>query len=168
MTSGAYSKPSQTMNDQANAYLRTRVMTASPEELRLMLLDGAIKFAQQGREGLAAKNYEMSFNGIDRCRNIILELIVTIREDVAPELAKNVKALYTFFYNELTSASMEKSVTKLDKVIELLNYERETWVLAMEKLAEERASGLLPPAAPAAAAREHEPVPQGAPISFEA
>ena len=31
--------------DTSNAYLRTKVMTASPEELRLMLLDGAIRFA---------------------------------------------------------------------------------------------------------------------------
>ena len=133
MSTGTYTN---SMSDQANAYLRTRVMTASPEELRLMLLDGAIKFAQQGREGLAAKNYEMSFNGIDRCRNIILELIVTVREDVAPELAKNVKSLYTFFYNELTNASLEKSVAKIDKVIELLNFERETWVMLMQKLAD--------------------------------
>ena len=35
-----------------NEYLRTRVLTASPEELRLMLLDGALKYAMQAREGL--------------------------------------------------------------------------------------------------------------------
>jgi len=154
------------MSDQANAYLRTRVMTASPEELRLMLLDGAIKFAQQGREGLSTKNYEMSFTGIDRCRNIVLELIVTVREDIAPELAKNVKALYTFFYNELTSASMEKSVTKLDKVIELLQFERETWVMLMDQLARERAQGIEP----TTASEGDAPVEQSrrAPVSFEA
>jgi flagellar protein FliS len=156
------------MSDQANAYLRTRVMTASPEELRLMLLDGAIKFAQQGREGLATKNYEMSFNGIDRCRNIILELIVTVRDDVAPDLAKNVKSLYTFFYNELTNASLEKDVSKIDKVIELLNFERETWVMLMDQLTKERAAGLVPEAVPASAPRENAPIARGEPISFQA
>ena len=165
MSTGTYTN---SMSDQANAYLRTRVMTASPEELRLMLLDGAIKFAQQGREGLAAKNYEMSFNGIDRCRNIILELIVTVREDVAPELAKNVKSLYTFFYNELTNASLEKSVAKIDKVIELLNFERETWVMLMDQLTKERAAGLVPEAVPASAPRENSPTAHGEPISFQA
>jgi len=165
MSTGTFTN---SMSDQANAYLRTRVMTASPEELRLMLLDGAIKFAQQGREGLASKNYEMSFNGIDRCRNIILELIVTVREDVAPELAKNVKALYTFFYNELTNASLEKNVAKIDKVIELLNFERETWVMLMDQLAKERAAGLAPEAVPASSAREQAPIARGEPISFQA
>ncbi|MEO1059304.1 MAG: flagellar export chaperone FliS, partial [Actinomycetota bacterium] len=31
-----------------NPYLKTKVMTASPEELRLMLYDGALKFCRQG------------------------------------------------------------------------------------------------------------------------
>jgi flagellar protein FliS len=128
----------------ANAYLRTKVLTASPEELRLMLLDGAIKFAYQGREGLAARNYEASFNGISQCRNIVLELLTTIRPEYDPELCDRVKALYTFFYTELVEASMQKSLPKIDGVIKLLEYERETWVMLMDKLAEERASGRLP------------------------
>lgn len=165
MSTGTHTK---SMSDQANAYLRTRVMTASPEELRLMLLDGAVKFAQQGREGLATKNYEMSFNGIDRCRNIVLELIVTVRDDIAPDLAQNVKSLYTFFYNELTNASLEKDVTKIDKVIELLNFERETWVMLMDQLSKERAAGLTPEAVPASAPRENATVSHGDPISFQA
>ncbi len=122
----------------ANAYLRTRVLTASPEELRLMLLDGAIKFARQGREGMAAQNHEATYLGISQCRNIVFELLTTIREDVAPELAQNVKALYTFLYSQLIDAHHDRNLEKLDKVIELLEYERETWVLLMQKLAEER------------------------------
>jgi flagellar protein FliS len=127
----------------ANAYLRTKVLTASPEELRLMLLDGAIKFARQGREGLAARNYEASFNGISQCRNIVLELLTTIKSEYDPELCDRVKALYTFLYTELVEASMQKSLPKLDGVIKLLEYERETWVMLMDKLSSER-SGQSP------------------------
>jgi flagellar protein FliS len=135
---------SQALNNQqsktANAYLRTRVLTASPEELRLMLLDGAIKFARQGREGLATRNFEASFNGLCQCRDIVMELITTIRSEVNPELASNVKALYTFIYTQLVEGGHEKNVVKLDKAIELLEYERETWVMLMQKLVEERGS----------------------------
>ncbi len=126
----------------ANAYLRTKVLTASPEELRLMLLDGAIKFANQGREGMANRNYEASFNGISQCRNIVLELLTTIKPEFDPELCDRVKSLYTFLYTQLVESSMEKNISKLDGVIKLLQYERETWVLLMAKLAEER--GLKP------------------------
>jgi flagellar protein FliS len=134
-------------SNPANAYLRTKVLTASPEELRLMLLDGAIKFARQGREGLAQKNYEASYNGISQCRNIILELLTTVRPEPDPELASRVKAVYTFMYTELVNASIEKSTPKVDAVIKLLEYERETWALLMQKLAEERGAAM--PTAPA-------------------
>ena len=128
----------------ANAYLRTKVLTASREELRLMLLDGAIKFARQGREGLAAKNYEASYNGISQCRNIVLELLTTIKPEFDPELCDRVKALYTFMYTELIEASMQKSVEKIDGVIKLLEYERETWVMLMERMAGEKAGDVEP------------------------
>jgi flagellar secretion chaperone FliS len=123
-----------------NAYLRTRVLTASPEELRLLLLDGAIKFALQGREGLTTKNYELSFGGISQCREIVLELLTTIKSEPNPELANNVRAVYTFLYTELTTVNHERNVEGLDKVIQILEYERETWVMLMQKLAEERAA----------------------------
>jgi flagellar protein FliS len=121
-----------------NAYLRTRVLTAKPEELRLLLLDGAVKFARQGRDGLARRDYEASYNGLSQCRNILVELLTTIREDVDPDLAGKIKALYTFLYTELVNASMEKNVPRADKVIELLEFERQTWVMLMQKLAEEK------------------------------
>src|ERR1043165_7415674 len=80
------------------AILPTRVLTASPEELRLLLLEGPIKFAHQGRRGLADKDYEASFTGISQCRDIVLELLTTIRPEYDPELAERVRALYTFMY----------------------------------------------------------------------
>lgn len=139
----------------ANAYLRTRVMTASREELRLLLLEGAIKFARQAREGLIAKNYESVFNGTDNARNIVMELITTIRSEPNPELADQVRALYTFMYVRLTEASFEKDLAKFDEVVGLLDYERETWIMLMNKLAAERGDAPSEPVqeAPAPARR---------------
>ena len=136
----------------ANAYLRTRVLTASPEELRLLLLDGAIKFARQGREGLAAKDYEASYNGISQSRNIVLELLTSVKAEHDPVLADRVKALYTFLYVTMVEASMEKSIQKLDSVISLLEYERETWQMLMDQLVKERGAAGSSPVAPASAA----------------
>lgn len=125
-------------NPAADAYLRNRVLTASPEELRLLLLEGAIKFARQGREGLTTKNYELSFSGINQCREIIMELITTIRPEFNPTVAENVKSLLVFLYTQLVEAAHEKDIGKLDTVIDLLEYERESWTLLMQRLAEER------------------------------
>lgn len=146
------------MSNNANAYLKTRVMTASPEELRLMLLDGAIKFCRQGREALEKQQWEAAHNGVSQCRDIIFELMTTIREEFDPDLASKTKALYSFMYRTLVEGKFEKDLGKIDTVISLLEFERETWIMLMAKLAEER--GVRPANAPAPAER--------APLSIQA
>lgn len=130
---------------QANAYLRTKVLTASPEELRLMLLDGAIKFCRQGREACAKGDFEAQYSGVTQCRNIIFELLTSLKPDLDPQIAGNLKALYSFMYSHLTEASHERDVAKFDKVTDLLEYERETWELLMKRVAEERVAGRITP-----------------------
>ncbi|MBM91886.1 MAG: flagellar export chaperone FliS [Phycisphaerae bacterium] len=128
------------MNDTntANAYLRTRVMTASREELRLLLIDGAIKFAQQAMTGMENKNPELTYSGFSQCRDIVLELLNSIKPEYAPEIAKSVQDLYTYMYGELVKASINKDKAILAEVISLLEYERETWVLTMNRVIEDR------------------------------
>lgn len=126
---------------KANAYLRTRVMTASPEELRLLLLEGAARFLRQGIDGLNAKDYERSFNGISQCRAIITELLTSVRPEHAPELVDRIRSLYSFIHAELVEGSFSRDVPRLTKVLDLLEFERETWTLAIEKARQERASG---------------------------
>lgn len=137
--------------DSANAYLRTKVMTASPAQLRLMLIEGAIKFARQGRDGMASKDYEACYNGLTQAKSIILELINCLRPEVDPDLCAKLSALYTFMYRRLIDANLEKKPEIVDEVLSLLDYERETWVLLMERLAEEKANGGAAAGAPAPA-----------------
>lgn len=132
-------------NNTANAYLKTKVLTASPEELRLMLIDGAIKFARQAMSGLENKNPELTFSGFSQCRDIVLELLNTIKPEHAPQIAKNVQELYTFIYGELVKASINKDKGILNEVIELLEYERETWVLTMERVVHDREHPIAAP-----------------------
>jgi flagellar protein FliS len=149
---------------QADSYLATKVMTASPAELRLMLLDGAIKFATQGRDGLLEKNYEGMFKGFSRCREILLELSTTMRRDVGdPTLVDRMQGLYTFMMTRLLESSTGRDRVPADEVIRLLEFERETWVMLMEQLASEGAStgggaGLMIEASPAPVQRAAAPM----------
>lgn len=125
--------------DVNNPYFRTKVLTATQEELRLLLLDGCLHFLQVGKEGLAARQYEKSYEGFSQAKAIIIELLNALKPDVAPELCQNLTALYTYIYTTLTQATFEKDFAKIDEVIKLMEYERETWVLLLEKLAKEKA-----------------------------
>jgi flagellar protein FliS len=128
----------------AGEYLRSRVMSASPQELRLMLLEGAIKYARQGRAAMERKDFEGVFNGLTASRNIVMELLTTIRPEPNPDLADKVRSLYTYMYTLLVEGGHEKDLKKLDTVIDLLEFERETWSQLMQKLAAEQ--GVAPKA----------------------
>lgn len=136
--------------DNANAYLRTQVMSASPAELRMMLLDGAVKFARQGRQGLADKNHELVYTGFSQARAIVTELMTSIRHEVAPELGERVRSLYAYLFQELVGASLESDIDRADNVIKLLEFEAETWRLLLAKLKDEEQAAPKATYAPAA------------------
>lgn len=129
-----------TGQNNANAYLRTQVMSASPAELRMMLLDGAVKFAKQGRQGLAEKNHEQVYNGFSQARAIVSELMTSMRPEAAPELCEQVRALYAYIFQELVTVSLENDLPRADKVIQLLEFEQQTWRMLMEQLKNESGS----------------------------
>ncbi len=151
--------------DTTNAYLRNKVFSATPAELRLMLLDGALRFCRVGREGLAAKNYEQSYNGLSNAKNILMELVTSLRDEIDPDLCAKLRGLYMFMYRRLVDANLEKNPAIVDEVVSLLEFERETWVLLMDKLARE--PGDAPPTAPGAPtpATSARPAPSGKPAA---
>ena len=155
-------------------YLRTKVLTASPEELRLLLLDGAVKFLSQAKESLERKDFEGWYIGLTKCRNIIVELMTTMKPDVDPELYRRMTGLYTFMYTHLIEANTERNPAKAGKVIELLEYERDTWAMLMKKIVEDRAapapdqSAIADVVAETAAASSLATVPNYKPLSIRA
>lgn len=125
--------------DVSNPYFRTKVLTASPAELRMMLLEGCLRFIGIGRDGLVNKDYERVYEGFSQARAIVIELINAMNPEVEPELCKRLSALYTYVHRLLTEASFEKSLEKADEAIRLMDYERETWAMVMERLRAEGA-----------------------------
>ena len=121
--------------DINNPYFRTKVLTASPEELRLLLLDGALHFTAVGREGLAAKDFERVYEGFSQAKAIVMELINALRPEHAPELCQRMSGLYTYIYRLLMESSFQRDDEKAAEAQKLLEYERETWVMLMEQLA---------------------------------
>ncbi|MBB6430900.1 flagellar export chaperone FliS [Algisphaera agarilytica] len=124
-------------NNAPNPYLRTKIMTASPEELRLLLFDGCLKFCRQGEHELKQDkpNFEAIYENFMRAQKIVLELSTSLNHDANPELCEKLSALYTYVYRLLVDANLERDVTKVGEAIQLLEYERETWQLMMQKTA---------------------------------
>ena len=127
----------------SHEYLKAAVLTATPEQLQLMLYDGAIRFATRGREALRAGDREGMFLALERAQLIVLELSNGIRREVQPELADRMSALYHFIYRRLVEANLHQDERAIDDALRTLRFERETWLLLIEKL-QRAAQGGLP------------------------
>jgi flagellar protein FliS len=130
------------MSAAPQAYLRTKVLTASPAELRLLLLDGAIRFAEQTKGGYESRDLERALDGTTKCQAILTELMCSLRPEHNPELCDKLAALYTYMYKRMVEASLSKSADIVAEVIGLLQYDRETWSMLMKELV---ANGTTPP-----------------------
>jgi flagellar protein FliS len=129
-------------NQAAQNYLKTKVFTATPEQLQLMLYDGAIRFTEQARVALEKKHFEGSYNGISRAQRIIAELTASLKHEVAPELCKQLAALYNFVYRKLIEANIEHKIESLDEALQILRYQRETWVMLLDRLGKTKAAAV--------------------------
>ena len=124
----------------AQNYLRTKVFTATPEQLQMMLYDGAIRFSEQARGALVERNYEQSYNLISRVQKIVNELSCTLKPQLAKDLCAKLGALYDYVYRKLIEANVDHKVESLDEALSLLRYQRETWAMLMEQTGRQKAA----------------------------
>jgi flagellar protein FliS len=120
-------------------YLRSAVLTATPEQLHLMLYDGAIRFATRGGEALRAGDREAAFHAFERAQLIVLEMINGIQPEANPELGDRMLALYSFVYRRLVDANVKRDEQAVDDALRVLRHQRETWVMLLEKVQKEKA-----------------------------
>ena len=117
-------------------YLETQIRTATPQRLRLMLIDGALRFAHMakdawGRDGKA----EEAYAALLRCRRIVSELFGTIKQDQLP-VARDVAMIYLFLFQRLAEVPAQNDPQGISEVIEILEKERETWLQVCEQMPE--------------------------------
>jgi flagellar protein FliS len=115
-------------------------MTATPEQLQMMLYDGAIRFAEQAKAALDAGDFEKSYQSISRVQKILTEMSCGLKPDVLPELCEKLSALYSYVYRKLIDANVKHDAEALAEAIGLLKYQRETWALLLDQLGRQKAA----------------------------
>jgi flagellar protein FliS len=123
----------------AQNYLRTRVLTATPEQLQMMLFDGAIRYGEQARLAIESKNWENSHNLITRMQKIVVELNGNLKHDIFPELCGKLASLYNYAYRNLIEANVKHRMEPLEEALKILRYQRETWTMLLDQLAKKKA-----------------------------
>ncbi len=113
------------------AYQNSRVMTASPAELTLMLYEGAIKFCNIALVGMENKDIEKTHVNIIKARNIIDEFLSTLNHKYP--VAKDFENVYNYIRDLLTEANIKKDPEILNLALEEIRGMRDTWKEVMRR-----------------------------------
>ena len=111
------------------AYQQNSVMTASPQELTLMLYNGSLKFMKLAKRAMAENNFQEKNTNIIKAQNITQELRVTLDSDA--EISKNMEQLYEYMYTRLIEANTKNDLAILEEVEGLMVELRDTWKQVM-------------------------------------
>ncbi len=115
-------------------YLESEVLTASPQRLHLLLIEAAIRHVERTRTAWQRQESDVAFNCLTKAQQIVAEMLASLKMDAAPDLIKQVAAIYTFVYRRLVEAGLKSDEKLLSDALRVLQIERETWAELCGKL----------------------------------
>lgn len=142
-------------------YQQNQVLSASPEQILIMLYDGAIRFTRQAIAALDEENLTGFCHGISKSMAIITEFSNSLDHSVGGEIAEDLDALYNFMIRELIQANLHKDGEKLRVVERLLVDLRATWGEAVKLNKQEQVAANKVLAIPKAPYNNNPSVPDG-------
>lgn len=126
---------------QQNQYQQNQIYTATPEQILLMLYDGAIRFTRQAMMAEENGKQVQKLERISKVMAIIVEFSNTLNHDVGGQIAADLDGLYQFMIRELNAARKDETGEKLKNVERLLVDLRQTWGQAVEINREQQNGG---------------------------
>jgi len=113
------------MPDAYSQYNNSKILTASPAELTLMLYEGAIKFCNIAIAALEQKDVPKAHTNIVKTQKIIDYLRQTL--DMKYPVAQDFENIYVYLSQRLVEANIKKDKDILEEVNGHLRSVRDTW-----------------------------------------
>lgn len=113
--------------DVSDRYRTDAISTQERGKLIVLLYEGAIKFLKVARQKLQEGDYALKGVYIGKAQDIVAELDNSLNVEAAPEIAHDLRALYSFIYRRLNEANVERSVEKIDDCVGLLKELAQAW-----------------------------------------
>ena len=120
-----------TMNNAYAQYTNSKILTASPAELTLMLYEGAIKFTNIAILAIEHKDVEKAHINIMKTQRIIEEFRMTLNFDYP--VAKDFDTVYSYLIRRLVEANLKKDSEILEEILKHLRTMRDTWKEVMRR-----------------------------------
>lgn len=106
-------------------YNNSKILTASPAELTLMLYEGAIKFCNIAVTAIEQKDIPKAHNNIVKTQRIVEHFRLTL--DMKYPVAQDFERVYLYLEQRLITANIKKDTEILNEVLEHLRSMRDTW-----------------------------------------
>lgn len=113
------------MPDVYAQYNNSKVLTASPAELTLMLYEGAIKFCNIAIVAVEQRDVPKAHNNIMKVQRIIDYLRQTL--DMKYPVAQDFENIYVYLSQRLVEANLKKNKDILEEINGHLRSVRDTW-----------------------------------------
>jgi flagellar protein FliS len=110
-----------------SAYQRSAILTASREQLVVMLYDGAHRFLAQASYAMRERNFNEAHRRLRRAELIIEHLRGTLDMEQGGEIAVRLQRIYLFCSRHLNEARVNFDPDRVDRVDALLLELREAW-----------------------------------------
>jgi flagellar protein FliS len=120
------------MSAQHSQYLESKVLTAQPPRLHLMLIEGAIRFGRQAEKSLRRGEGMAASGPLLKVIDILGEMIAAVREQKT-DINKKLVELYWYLFRRVSEAKLHSDVEKLAEALRLLEFERETWLAVCDR-----------------------------------
>lgn len=117
-----------------NRYKQQSVLSASREQILLMLYEAAIKFTKLAIQAIDEKKIEARGTNIIRALDIVIELQATLDHKVGGELAVQLEQLYVFMIEQYTKANIKGEAEPLKANLKVLENLYEGWKGAIEQM----------------------------------
>ncbi len=110
-------------------YIEARVKTASREELIIIVYDVLIGSAQKAVETLRESpgDIQTIHDSLRRAQQAVATLMSALDFEIGGDLAKNLFRMYEFWHHELVMANMDKSPTRVERLLADFKELRGTW-----------------------------------------
>lgn len=112
------------------AYKNSKVMTASPAELTMMLYEGAIRFCNMAVASIEKQDVQTAHNNIMKAQRVVQELQASL--DMKYPVAQDFNNVYNYIISRLMEANQKKDVEILEEVLKHLRTMRDTWKEVMQ------------------------------------
>lgn len=111
-------------------YQNSKVLTASPAELTLMLYEGTIKFINIGIVSIDEKNFPKANTNIKKAERIIDHLMCTLNDKYP--VSKDFENIYNCIMQALIQGNIKKDRSELERALYYTRMIRDTWKEVMK------------------------------------